>query len=136
MKISAKEHFQTTHGHHLRMAKIHRDGADPDRLAAEHETHAAHLAKMAECSKADAGGLEKRLPDPDQLQKMVDQAVAKALADVVRPTEVRTVIPNSFGVTMVPRAGQRQEPAKPNVDASFTKLFSVEDVDETSLLSQ
>jgi len=122
--------------HHARIAKIHREkGADG--LADEHDGLAARHAALAKCcgtaSKADAGSLEKRDSD---LRETIMKMVTEALGNVVKPTDVTRVIPNSFGVTMVPRNGAPVAPAKPAVATEFQKLFAIPEIDDNSLLTQ
>ena len=152
-KNTIQEHFQRAATHHARLAKRHRglsaacekalqvhkaaksDVKGPEGPAledlllsfAEHHGGAADehddmAEHCSECSKADFGG---------DLAKL-----AEALGNTLRPTEVRTVIPSAPGYMMVPRHGQQQAPAKPNVDSQFSKLVSVGDVDDPSVLTQ
>ena len=122
--------------HHARIAKIHRE-AGADGLADEHDGLAARHTALAKCcaaaSKADAGSLEKRDSD---LRETIMKMVGEAIGNVVKPTDVQRVIPNAFGVTMVPRNGAPVTPAKPAVDSEFQKLFSVEGIDDPTLLTQ
>jgi hypothetical protein len=53
----------------------------------------------------------------------------KTVGDMVQPMGISAVAPTPPGITAVPRAGQPQLPAKPNVPVQFAKLVSVDDRD-------
>lgn len=123
--------------HHEKLAKLHRDDGEHDH-AVEHaglaKRHAA-LAKHcgATTAKADSGNLEKRDSD---LRDVIKKMVTEEIGNTVRPTEIHAVIPNWPGVTLVPRHGSPQEPAKQNVDSQFEKMFAIEHSEEPTLIGR
>lgn len=90
----------------------HKQAADElDKLAGTCAAHAEHHRDAAaKCNKAAV----------DELNKLV-------------PTDISAVAPDRPGIRSVPRPGQPELPAKPNVDEQFRKLVSVEDGSEIEL---
>jgi hypothetical protein len=77
--------------------------------------------------------LEKFDTDPEVQQYLRDtimKMVGEAIGNTVVPTGVSAVAPNQPGVTVVPRAGQRPLPEKPNVDVQFSKLVQVDEEEQ------
>jgi hypothetical protein len=79
-----------------------------------------HKAAMEECSKATGDEFSKGASD-DLVKRIA------ALENTVIPTNVHAVIPNRPGITAVPRAGQREIPARPEVPIQFEHLVRVEE---------
>jgi hypothetical protein len=79
-----------------------------------------HRAAMEECSKATGDEFSKGASD-DLVKRIA------ALENTVIPTNVHAVIPNRPGITAVPRAGQREIAARPEVPIQFEHLVRVEE---------
>jgi hypothetical protein len=120
--MTVREHLTKAHEaiaqHHRAMSKCHKaaigkaEAGNPDRefhkvAAAAHDQAAdAHDAMCEDCAKAVADDLNKTMP---------------------WPTGLSAVAPNAPGIRAVPRGGQPQIPARPNVPIEFSDLIKIEE---------
>jgi hypothetical protein len=116
--MTVRQHLQKAHEvlaeHHRRMSKIH--GAAMGKAVAGDPTHEFHKAAVAAHNTA-----------AENHDSMCD-ACAKAIGDELDklvPTNVSGVTPTAPGIRAVPRAGQRQDPEKLEVEPEFAKLVAI-----------
>ncbi|SRR5713226_7351642 len=136
-KVSDEFH-KFYHGHHDEIAKTHATMKDHfEEGTPEHthhkDKHATHVAarnyhkRMLEKTAGDE--MNKAAGDsvPAYLEDAVKAVFLKMFGNVLQPTAVSAVAPNRPGITAVPRGGQPEIPAKPNVDPRFEHLTKIDD---------
>ena len=122
--MTVRQHLQKAHSaiaeFHQNMSKCHNSAMSKEGMGVDEKT----FHKSAAAAHDEAANVHTQLCD-----ECLKAAAADELAKSQRlvPTNVSAVTPTAPGIRAVPRAGQRVEPEKIEVEPEFAKLISIEE---------